>query len=71
MALEAHPGAALHIEHDAVAVVARRSYLVLACFSGQFQEVAVVGLVEPGQAIAHLIGVDATAGDMLHVSCLA
>ena len=62
--LEPHGRAVLYVEYDPIAVVASRHHALRASLAGQFKKRAVVELIQPGEASAHLIGVDATAMDV-------
>lgn len=62
---KAHRGAALNVQHDAVAVVLGRRDRLVARFGGHVAELLAIGPVEPGQAVAHFTGVYPAAGDPL------
>ncbi len=71
VALEPHRCVSLHIEHDAVTVVACRHDGLRASLGSEFEELAPIRLVQPGHPPPHLIGMDAAAPDVQYVSCLA
>jgi hypothetical protein len=71
MALEPHDRPALDVEDDAIAIIAGCHDRLRACLTSQRQERATVRLMEPGQPLPHLVGMDAAAMDTQHLGCLA
>jgi hypothetical protein len=71
VALEPHPGAALHVEHYSVAFVVRGNHVLSAGQTGQREEFGAVRRVQPRQVIAHRVGVHPAPVDERHVWCLA
>lgn len=60
--LKAHRRPPLDVQHDAVAVVLGRRDRLIARLGGHAAELLAIGLVEPGQAVAHFSGVYPAAG---------
>jgi hypothetical protein len=67
MALEPHRRSVLNVQDDAVSVISGRPDAFGRYGLGQFQEVAAVRLVQPGQALPHLDSVNPAAGDVPHL----
>jgi hypothetical protein len=61
--LEPHRGPALDVQHDAIPVIERGHDGLSGCFPGQFEEITAIGLVQPGQVLPDVGGVQSAAGD--------
>jgi hypothetical protein len=71
MTFKSHLRPPLDVEDNAIADVACGHDVLRARFTRQLEKLAAIGLVEPGKAKPHLIGVDAATGDMRHVRRLS
>jgi hypothetical protein len=63
VAFKAHPGTALDVQDDAVPVIEGRHDGLGPCGPGQFEEIASVKVVQPGQVPPHIPGVDPATRD--------
>ena len=64
---EPHPGSVLNVQHDAVPVVASWHDAFRTCLLGQPTKIALIELVQPGQALPHLVRVNPAARDVRHM----
>src|ERR1700722_11635792 len=71
MTLKPHFGALLDVEDDAVAMVARGQDMFLGGFGCESEEFAAICLMEPRQAVPHLVRVHTAAGYVRHLWRLA
>ena len=62
MTFKSHLGSALYVQDDAIAVIECGSDPFRVGFPGQSEKVPAVQPVEPGQAVAHLVGMYPTTG---------
>jgi hypothetical protein len=71
VAFEPHRGSALNVQHDAVPVVEGSHDGLSGRFPGQFEDIAVIGLVQPRQTPPDIGCVKPTARDRTHACRLA
>ena len=71
VALEAHAGAALDVQYYSVALVSRRADAFAADLGGEFEELVPVGLVQPGNMLADLMGVHTAPVDVPDLAAFA